>query len=100
MEGAGRHLEPNKGERMSATIYWDIVNPKRASLGVGAPQSFITAMSRAGMELPCTVGHIEYDKINAMAAVYGDNSDNPYRKLCELILELPSDGLIRLEAEY
>jgi phage major head subunit gpT-like protein len=86
---------------VSANIYFERVNPKKAkSLGVGAPSSFLKAMQTAGMEIPCNVGHAHWEKINAMAAVYGDNDDNPFRKLANLILELPDDGELRLWAEY
>jgi hypothetical protein len=87
---------------MSATIFWERSKQNNKSLGVSAPSAFLTAMSEAGMGVPCTVGHAEYDKLNAMAAAYGGPaSENPYRKLCNLIIELPEDTqTIRLWTEY
>lgn len=86
---------------MSANIYYEFINPKKAkSLSVLAPSRFLGAMAKSGMAIPGTVTAADLDRLQAMAAAYGDSKDNPYFDLAELLQEAPEGTEIRLWAEY
>ena len=59
------------------------------SLEVDTPSRFMESMERAGYTLPCSLSEEDYDKLMAMAAVYGGkNSENPYHKLAEIVMDV------------
>jgi hypothetical protein len=79
---------------MSATIFYEPVDPEPASIGVSAPSSFMDAMARAGFSLPCELEGKDIPTLQGMAAVaeksgYGD-----------VIKAINKHGKIRLWAEY
>ena len=71
---------------MSATIFWEPVNPNAKHLDVMAPSHFISCLERAGLGLPYTFGEHEIPILRGMAASMNEDR-NPYSQLIEAITE-------------
>lgn len=85
---------------MSANIYFEPENVNHASVPVGAPSSFITAMQRTfGADNNWHLSAADLDTLNGMAAAYGGKDrDNPYVFLIQKITDL--DCSIHVWAVY
>lgn len=68
---------------MSANIKYEIVSNGR-DLDIGAPSSFIEAMSNAFGNFPVILTVIDLEKLLGMEAAYGANS-NPGKAIRKLI---------------
>jgi hypothetical protein len=84
---------------MSASICYRPVDPKPKTIGAYAPSSFMEAMERAGMQLPCTIGKGAIPVLSGMSATWGKGADspNPYQNVIDAIEKY---GDIELWAEY
>ena len=72
---------------MSATIYWEPVDPSPAHLYVMAPSWFMGCLSRAGMELPHTFSKNDIPVLKGLAASMAaeDDNVNPFMQLIKAI---------------
>lgn len=84
---------------MSAAILWKPENPKEnRRFNIPAPSTFLESMKYAGFgdrEFVLTESNIP--TLIGMAAVFGENSPNPYSQIVEVIRR---HGAIRVWAEY
>jgi hypothetical protein len=67
------------------------------SLGVSCPSAFLEAMENAFGDRPFRLNETHIVALNAMAGVFGDNKENPYKKLIHLI---EKHGQIEVWPEY
>ena len=72
---------------MSASIFWEPVNPRPDRIGTWAPSYFMECMERVGLRLPCTVSRSDIPKIQGMAATIKDDSEapNPFKEILEAL---------------
>lgn len=70
---------------MSATIYWEPVNPNPEYLHTMASSWFMECLERAGMELPYTFNRDDIAVLKGLAAAVSDNDRNPFKQLIEAI---------------
>lgn len=81
---------------MSASIYYQPV--KGTHLGIGAPSSFIAAMTRAFGNAPWTLTDRDYHTLKGLAA--GLESDDQRAAVEELAGAAVKHGELRVWAEY
>jgi hypothetical protein len=81
---------------MSATIFWESINPNPKHLRVLAPSSFISTLDRAGMALPNTFGKSDIPTLRGMAATI-DGKYNPFN---ELIAAIEKNGDVNVWYEH
>jgi hypothetical protein len=81
---------------VSASIYYQPVKGKH--LSIGAPSSFIAAMTRAFGNYPWTLTDRDYHKLLGLAA--GLDSDDQRAAVEELAEAAMASGEIRVWAEY
>ena len=79
---------------MSATIFYEPVNPEPSEISCAAPSSFQEMMGRAGMGLPCELSATNIPTLRGMAAAA------PRSGFCELINAITEHDRIRLWASY
>ena len=90
----------NEEEGVSASICWRPVRASTKALkGVLAPQAFIMAMQKTFGSLPIQLDENSVPKLQAMAAVFGHDRDNPYQELVDIIERLDGDA-VEIWAEY
>ena len=83
---------------MSANICWRPVESKAKRINTSAPSSFMEAMKRAGMSLPCELNASHRERLIGLAASHCyDTPTNPYQQLLDLLEKHES---IALWAEY
>ena len=70
---------------MSATIFWEPVDPNPKHLHTTAPSWFMGCLARAGMELPHTFGFDDIKTLRGLAAAMDDDARNPFKELIEAI---------------
>jgi hypothetical protein len=88
---------------VSASIFWEPVDPKPKRIGCWAPSSFMGQMERAGFRLPTNLDQGAIPVLRGMAAMIspglgtdGDPS-NPFQ---ELIDKIEKHGTISIWAEH
>ena len=70
---------------MSATIYWEPVNPNPKHLHVLAPSWFMECLERADMALPNTFSEKDIPVLQGLAASVSSNDKNPFKQLIDAI---------------
>jgi hypothetical protein len=81
---------------MSATIYWEPVDPNPKHLHVMAPSWFMGCLERAGMELPHTFDSSDIKVLRGLAAAMDDDR-NPFKELIQAIEE---NGSVNVWYQY
>lgn len=87
---------------MSASIFWEPVDPKPKSIGTWAPSSFMEIMERAGLGLPTNLDEAAIPVLRGMAATFGPGGPgrehpNPFQQLID---KIEKHGKISVWAEY
>jgi len=86
---------------MSATIIWRPVKGGKTLSTPGGTSSFITAMEHTFGPFPLLLTLTDGSKLEAMAEVYGgEDKNNPYKKLYDLVCDERFGDGIEVDAEY